>query len=75
MFAQAHGRTYDPGELPPTRPLLVNKQHRAGDRLPPGYSNVGLDLVGEASILFGYADAALCRVLPRCIRLHRLFAL
>jgi hypothetical protein len=34
----------------------------------------GLDLVGEASILFGYADAALCRVLPRCIRLHRLFA-
>jgi hypothetical protein len=34
-----------------------------------------LNLVGEASILFGYADAALRRVFPSHICLRRIFAL
>jgi hypothetical protein len=34
-----------------------------------------LCLVGEACILFGYADVTLSRVFPRNICLHRFFAL
>ena len=67
----------------PIRLLLIGKQgagfvRNNGPEMlnSAGYTETPMGcLVGVASILFGYADSTLCRVLPRCICLHRFFAL
>jgi hypothetical protein len=67
----------------PIRLLLIGKQgagfvRNNGPEMlnSAGYTETPMGcLVGVASILFGYADSTLCRVLPRCVCLHRFFAL